>query len=64
MFRFSACLLKHKLNANSVFMIQTKNQPDLVGLPVAKRGKKLGAMYRALSPADKAKLKGQGGLLS
>ena len=62
MFRFSACLLaKRKLNAYSVFMIQTKNHPDLVGLPIAKRGKKLGQMYRALSPADLAKLQAKAG---
>ena len=61
MFRFSACLLKRKLNSYSVFMIQTKNHPDLVGLPIAKRGQKLAAMYRALSPADMAKLKAKAG---
>jgi hypothetical protein len=62
MFRFTAGLLaKRKLNAYSVFMIQTKNHPDLVGLPIAKRGKKLAQMYKALSPSEMAKLKAKGG---
>jgi hypothetical protein len=61
MFRCTAGLLKRKLNAYSIFMIQTKNHPDLVGLPIAKRGKMLGKMYRALPPAEMAKLKAKAG---
>ena len=57
MFRASTCLLRRKLNAYSYFMIQTKNHPDLVGLPIAKRGKKLAAMYKALPAEQLAKLK-------
>ena len=59
MIRTSLALLnaKGKRNMYNVFMAQRKSHPDLAGLPIGERAKKLAAMYRELSPEQLAKLK-------
>lgn len=42
-----------------LFLQRTRKHPALKGLPVAQRGRKLGAMYRALPEAELQRLRAQ-----
>ncbi|EPY29414.1 kinetoplast DNA-associated protein [Strigomonas culicis] len=53
MFRFTP---RASIGAYSMFMILEKKNPVLTSLPISQRGKKLGEMYRALSPVEMQKL--------
>jgi hypothetical protein len=45
------------ISSYGVFISRNANRPEFNGLPVSERGKRMAAMYKALSPAEVEKLK-------
>jgi hypothetical protein len=61
MFAATSVALKRPIPAFGVFIKQQKKNPELLAIKdILKRGKKLGELYRKLSPAEKKALAAEG----
>jgi hypothetical protein len=61
MFATTSTLLKRPLSSYGVFMIKNKKNPILTACKtIGARGKATAKLYKALSPAEKAKLAAEG----